>query len=139
MGKWRCILAVLLTAAGVALLPSGCVAYKLDPAKNRDVEYTVTDKEDVPEEFLERIEEAKEEPFELSYADQGCLYAARGYGKQKTSGYSIEVTACYEAERAVYIETALLGPDKGEEITEAATYPYVVVKMEYIDKQVIFE
>ena len=26
-----------------------------------------------------------------------------------------------------------------EEITEAATYPYVVVKMEYIDKQVIFE
>jgi len=115
------------------------VAYKLDPAKIRDVEYTVTDKEDVPEEFLERIEEAKEEPFELSYADQGCLYAARGYGKQKTSGYSIEVTACYEAERAVYIETALLGPDKGEEITEAATYPYVVVKMEYIDKQVIFE
>ena len=66
MGKWRCILAVLLTAAGVALLPSGCVAYKLDPAKIRDVEYTVTDKEDVPEEFLERIEEAKEEPFELS-------------------------------------------------------------------------
>ena len=99
----------------------------------------ITGVEDADEEFLERIEEAKEEPFKLSYADQGCLYAARGYGKQKTSGYSIEVTACYEAERAVYIETALLGPDKGEEITEAATYPYVVVKMEYIDKQVIFE
>ena len=41
------------------MLPSGCVAYKLDPAKIRDVEYTVTDKEDVPEEFLERIEERK--------------------------------------------------------------------------------
>ena len=86
MGKWRCILAVLLTAAGVALLPSGCVAYKLDPAKIRDVEYTVTDKEDVPEEFLERIEEAKEEPFELSYADQGCLYAQGGTENRRPAG-----------------------------------------------------
>ena len=60
MGKWRCILAVLLAGAGGALLSTGCVGYKLDPAKLRDVAYTGTDKEDVPEEFLERIEEAKE-------------------------------------------------------------------------------
>ena len=84
------------------------------------------------------VEEEKKEPFRMSWKEQGYLYAARGYGEQKTSGYSIEVTGCYEAKQGIYIETSLLGPDKGEEITEAPAYPYVVVKMEYIDKEVIF-
>ena len=75
----------------------------------------------------------------LFYADGGYLYAARGYGEQKTSGYSVRVTECFEGEEGVYIETSLLGPDKGEEIRKSAACPYVVVKMEYIDKQIIFQ
>ena len=56
-----------------------------------------------------------------------------------TSGYSVRVTDCFEGEEGVYIETSLLGPDKGEEIRKSAACPYVVVKMEYIDKQIIFQ
>ena len=84
-------------------------------------------------------EEEKDEPMKLFYADGGYLYAARGYGEQKTSGYSVRVTDCFEGEEGVYIETSLLGPDKGEEIRKSAACPYVVVKMEYIDKQIIFQ
>ena len=47
--------------------------------------------------------------------------------------------ALYETENAVYIQTELLGPSKEEKITEKQTYPYVVVKMEWIDKNIIFE
>ena len=128
--------ALSVTAAGLIL--SGCSLHKMDPEKIRDIEYTVVDKEEVPEEFLDRIEEEKKEPFRMSWKEQGYLYAARGYGEQKTSGYSIEVTGCYEAKQGIYIEISLMGQDKGEEISEAPAYPYVVVKMEYIDKEVIF-
>ena len=100
---------------------------------------TVTEKQDIPEELEEMIAERKEEGFQLSYADQGELYLAVGYGTRPTSGYSIKVKALYETENAVYIQTELLGPSKEEKITEKQTYPYVVVKMEWIDKNIIFE
>ena len=105
----------------------------------RDIEFTVTEKQDIPEELEEMIAERKEEGFQLSYADQGELYLAVGYGTRPTSGYSIKVKALYETENAVYIQTELLGPSKEEKITEKQTYPYVVVKMEWIDKNIIFE
>ena len=104
-----------------------------------DIEFTVTEKQDIPEELEEMIAERKEEGFQLSYADQGELYLAVGYGTRPTSGYSIKVKALYETENAVYIQTELLGPSKEEKITEKQTYPYVVVKMEWIDKNIVFE
>ena len=69
----------------------------------------------------------------------GRTVPCSGYGTRPTSGYSIKVKALYETENAVYIQTELLGPSKEEKITEKQTYPYVVVKMEWIDKNIIFE
>ena len=92
-----------------------------------------------PEELEEMIEEKGEEPFKLTYADDGTLYIAVGYGKQPTSGYSIKVTELYETENAIYIHTNLIGPAKDEKILERATYPYIVIKTEFIDKNVVFE
>ena len=99
----------------------------------------MAEKQDIPEALKEMIAEQKEEGFKLSYADQGELYIAVGYGTRPTSGYSIEVKELYETENAVYIQTELLGPSKEEKITEKQTYPYVVVKMEWIDKNIVFE
>ena len=84
-------------------------------------------------------EEKKEKTFEISYADNGYLYIARGYGSQDTSGYSVEVKECFEAKDGIYLKTNLLGPPKTEEIIEGKTYPYVIVKMEYSDKNVVFD
>ena len=47
--------------------------------------------------------------------------------------------AVYETRDAVYIHTNLLGPEKGEETKEVTTYPYVVIQMEYIEKDVLFD
>ena len=47
----------------------------------------------------------------ISYADTGkeetYLYVVRGYGTQQTTGYSIEVNACYETVDTVVIRTTL--------------------------------
>ncbi len=118
------------------MILTACAVSRTDEKKIRDVEFTVIDKEDIPQEFLTRIEEAKDGQMRLSYGDKGCLYAARGYGVQETSGYSVTVNRCFETEHKIRIDTSLLGPGKGEKILKKKTCPYVVIKMEYTDKQV---
>ena len=120
-------------------LMTGCSAEKLRTEKLRDIEFTVVDEENIPEELEEMIEEKEEKPFKLTYADNGALYIAVGYGEEPTSGYSIEVQELYETENAIYIHTNLIGPAKDEKIVEQKTYPYLVVKLEFIDKNVVFE
>ena len=118
------------------MILTACAVSRTDEKKIRDVEFTVIDKEDIPQEFLTRIEEAKDGQMRLSYGDKGCLYAARGYGVQETSGYSVTVNRCFETDHKIRIDTSLLGPGKGEKILKKKTCPYVVIKMEYTDKQV---
>lgn len=129
----------ILFLAGLllALTLTGCISRPQKTEKLRDLEFTVMDKEKVPDELKAAIQENRDMPFKLTYADQGYLYIAEGYGPQKKSGYSVEVTGLYETENAVYIHTNLLGPEKGEKTQDVV--PYVVVKLEYIDKNVVFD
>ena len=122
----------------VCMLP-GCAVRTQGTEKIRDLEFTVLDKENIPPELQRLIGENKETSFQITYADQGKLYIAEGYGLQPTSGYSVEVAALYETQDAVRMETNLLGPGKGEETKEKTTFPYVAVQLEYIEKDVLFD
>lgn len=134
----RRVMAAMLGVCLLAVCP-GCSVKKTNTEKVRDVEITVLEEEKIPKELAKQIEKTKTKEFKLTYADKDALYIAVGYGEQKTSGYSIEVKECYETKNAVYIHTNLIGPSKGEKIVEAKTFPYVAVKMEFIDKHVVFE
>ena len=123
----------------LVLMLTGCISRPQKTEKLRDLDFTDMDKEKVPNELKTAILENRDLPFKLTYADQGYLYIAEGYGPQPKSGYSVEVTGLYETENAIYIHTNLLGPEKGEKTEEVTTYPYVVVKLEYIEKNVIFD
>lgn len=123
----------------ILFLLSACSVEKLSTEKIRDIEFTVTEEENIPEELMTMIKEKEKEPFKLTYADKGELYIAEGYGEQSTSGYSIEVKDCFETENAIYIHTNLMGPAKDEKIVETKSYPYIVIKMEFIDKNVVFQ
>lgn len=118
---------------------TGCVSEPVKTEKLRDLEFTVLDKVSVPDEFQALIEEKKEKPFRLTYADAEELYIAEGYGAQLKTGYSVEVTELYETENTIFIHTNLLGPGKEEETKEITTFPYVVVKLKLIDKNVVFD
>ncbi len=114
-----------------------CGFEKNNMAKVRDLDYTVLEDEEVPEEFLADIQEQKAGEFKLTYTCDGYLYIARGYGMQDTSGYSIQVEELFLAENAVYFDAVLIGP-QAEPIGQIS-YPYIVVKTEAIDKNVVFE
>lgn len=128
-----------VAAVLILLVLTGCVSRPVKTEKLRDLDFTVLDKLSVPEEFQEMIETNKHEAFKLTYADGEDLYIAEGYGARLKTGYSVEVAGLYETENAIYIHTNLLGPEKGEETKEITTFPYVVVKLKYIDKNVVFD
>lgn len=134
MKKWRWY----ILFAGCFLILTACSVQKDSEEKLREIDFTVVDSRDVPKEFSDRIEEEKEAPFWMSYGDNGYLYIARGYGEKPTSGYSVEVRSLYETTNTLVMKTGLKGPEKEEKIIEKNTYPYVVVKMEYSEKNVVF-
>ena len=121
------------------LLLCGCSIREEDSVKLRDLEFTLVSEERLPEELKTLIEEKKQGPFKFTYTDQENLYLCIGYGEQATGGYSITVNQLYLTENAIYVHTNLLGPSPKEKENPAVSYPYVVIKTENLDKNVVFE
>jgi len=129
------LLTIMITVLGI----TGCKTEDTDIKKIKDLEFTVVEDADLPGELKEIIDEKKENPFKLSYSNKDYLYIVVGYGKQNSGGYSISVDDLYLTSNAVYIDTNLIGPTQDDMVTQGVTYPYVVVKLEFLDKSVVFE
>ncbi len=123
----------------LVLLPTGCKKDEETPAgKLNDLEFTVVEEADLPEELLKIINEKKENPFKLSYTSEDSLYIARGYGAQRSGGYSITVKELYLSEQGIYFQTELIGPSQEDLVSQAITHPYIVVKLEKSEQPVIY-
>jgi hypothetical protein len=118
---------------------TSCSIETNDKKKLGDVDFTVVPEENLSEELKQIIEERKGEEFKTTYIDNDDLYIVIGYGKQPTGGYSIRVSELYYTNNGVYIKTEFIGPSKSDEVTQNITYPYIVVKLAYVDKSVIFK
>ena len=136
MKKKRVLFFLLI--CGLVFL-SGCATQSSKPEKIKDVEYTVQEESQVPEELLAKMKEKQKEPFQMTYVTDGYMYIAKGYGTQKTSGYSIRVTDLYEAAEGVVFSAELIGPAKEEPVLQVETYPYVVVKVPDLGMDVLFQ
>lgn len=132
--KKRCIIFVI----SVWIL-TGCIQTVHPSDKVRELSFIVLEEREIPLELKAQIEKEKTKSFMLTYADKGKLYIARGYGMQDKTGYSVEVTSLYETTTAVVIETHFAGPEKNEKTEDTATYPFVVVELEEVGKEVIFQ
>lgn len=130
-----CLCLVLL---GAVVLLAGCGEAEPE-GKIRDLEFTVLEESEIPKALAEVIGENKQKEMKLSYQNDGYLYIARGFGEQKTGGYSISVPQCYLAEDGIDGKFELIGPQSSEEMKEEASYPYIVVKMEEMDETILFE
>ena len=139
MGKkvWLRILLLLLVL--LSFLLSGCSLKKEETEKKEDLDFTIVADADIPQEFQSILEEKKQNPMTLTFLDQDGLYLAVGYGTQKTTGYSIGVEALYLTESGICVDTTLIGPAKGEKITETETWPYIVIKTERREEDVTFQ
>lgn len=137
--KKKRYLCIALAIVVLSFTLTGCSMASLDTTKLRDLEFTVVSEERLPEELKALIEERKTGDFKLTYNDKEFLYICIGYGEQATGGYSIAVNDLYLTEDAITISTSLLGPGPEDKAGSAPSYPYIVVKTEYLDKTVTFE
>lgn len=132
-------LAILFWTVAVSLFfLSGCSIEKVSAQKQDKIEYTILKEAEFPEKVQELIEENKTKEFQLTYQEQGNLYLIKGYGEQKTGGYSIRIEDVSLWENAIHVQTLLIGP-KEENLKDEPSYPYLVIRMEYRDEPVIFE
>lgn len=124
-----CICITILTA---------CSFKSTKTDKLRDLDFTVVSDDRLPEELKTILEDKKQNEFKITFTDDDYLYICMGYGEQQTGGYSITVKELYLTENAVYVDTDLMGPSASETITASPSYPYIVIKTEYLDKTVVF-
>lgn len=117
----------------------GCGIEKTDGSKISDLEYELVEEEQIPEELKTKIEEKKAAGFKLTYESDGCIYIVRGYGEQETGGYSIQILECYHTQNSVVFQTNLIGPSKDELKNTAPSYPYIVIRTENLDKNIVFK
>lgn len=134
-GLFRNVLISCVLCMCVSMIP-GC--QKRTESEQTEVEYTIMTARELPEELLAIIEENKEQEMRLTWMDQDEMYLIRGYGEQLTGGYSVAVAGCTEDETTLWFDTRLIGPDEGD-ASGAASYPYLVVKIEATEKEVIIE
>lgn len=133
------LLTLMVVWVFVARMLGGCSLLKDTGDKVRDLEFTVTSEAELPEELRSIIEEKKVQPFKLTYSDNENLYIVVGYGPQGTGGYSIAVEDLYLTDNSIVIDTELTGPAKGETAAPETSYPYVVVKTEFLENPVVFK
>lgn len=131
-----CMISMLPT---LACTLCGCQITEDSGMKLRDLEFTLVSDERMPEELKALIDERKAEEFKFTYADKESLYICIGYGEQGTGGYSIAVNELYLTDNAIYVDTNLIGPSAKEKENPAASYPYIVIKTEFLDKTIVFE
>lgn len=128
----------LLLAAAVLMLP-GCTLLSEERIKLRDLDFTVLSEEKIPAELMTIIEEKKSAPFQITYTDNENLYICVGYGQQETGGYSIAVEELYLTDTNICVDTTLLGPKASEKSNKTPSFPFIVLKTEFLEQTVIFE
>lgn len=132
-------IALALCCILITLSFIGCKQKKEEITKLKDLEFTVVEEADLPEELLTSINEKKATPFRMTYSNDSYLYIVRGYGEQKSGGYSIAVNDLFLTDNSIYFKTTLIGPGQDDLVTQVVTYPYIVVKTEFLDKKVVFD
>lgn len=121
------------------VIMSGCTLLSEEKIKLRDLDFTILSEEKIPEQLKAILEEKKGAPFQLTYTDNENLYICIGYGEQETGGYSITVNELYLTDTNICVSTSLLGPEPSEKSNKTPSFPYVVIKTEFLEQTVIFE
>ncbi len=118
---------------------SGCGMEKTDESKIQDVDYCIVEENDIPEELMGKIQEKKAADLKIVFENDEFVYIVRGYGEQETGGYSIQVTDVFLTKNAVVFRSNLVGPAKDAIKSTTPSYPFIVLKIQNMGKNVIFE
>ena len=122
-----------VAAVAVMLLFTGCSFGTLKEQKTGEIEYEIVKKEEIPEKLKEEI------PRHLFEIPIQAAVNGKVIARETVKAMRKDVLAkCYGGDTVV-VRTTLLGPQKKEKTHKKKTYPYIVIKIPYTDKQIIYE
>jgi hypothetical protein len=122
---------------GILIVLNGCRMEPLNREKKNDLDFTVVSEIELTEPVKRIVEERKKAPFKVTFSDEEFTYILIGYGKQEYTGYRIRVKELYESDNGIFVTTEFSGPKEYQQ-RKRESYPYLVVKIEYTDKNIIF-
>ncbi|MCI5623454.1 MULTISPECIES: protease complex subunit PrcB family protein [Anaerostipes] len=117
-------------------LMTGCVKKEVR-GRRENVTYAVCKKSVLPRELMNLIDQEKEEVFHFTYSTRDFTYYVIGYGRQPGKGYKIRVREFSMDQDHIYIDTTLIGVTK-EHQKRGTSFPYLVLKSQYYEKDAIF-
>lgn len=131
----------LFTMFGIFLLSVliGCQIEETDEEKIKDLDYTICDESKLPDALVELIQEKRKEPFKLTYRTKDYLYIVVGYGAQDRTDLNVTMTDLYLTKNAIFVNTDLSAVDDTTLEDNLVSYPWIAVKCELYDVQVIFQ
>ncbi len=135
----KSILCFLLV--GMLLIMFGCQReekHERSYESMTDLTYEIVSGSDVPHKVNEKIFKEKEKGFGFTYRDGDVMYIVFGFGRQNTGGFSIQMAAAKESETEILIEAKLIAPGPEEVVSTSPSYPYLILKMENVEKDVQF-
>lgn len=139
MSRKKRIFVVLTIGIFLLAALTGCKLENTKDQKIKDLDYTICDESKLPDELVEIIHEKRKEPFKLTYRTKDYLYIVVGYGAQDRKDLSLIMSDLYLTENAIYVDTDFVSeqPDTLED--NLVSYPWIAVKCELYDLQVIFK
>lgn len=136
--KKRVCVFVFVVAFFISFL-SGCKFEETADKKIKDLDYTICDEGKLPDALVQLIQEKKKEPFKLTYNTKDYLYIVIGYGAQDRSDLCIQLKELYLTENAIFVDTELDSVEGKALEDDKLIYPWIAVKCELYDVQVIFK
>lgn len=115
---------------------TGCIK-KDQQGQRENVVYVICKRNVIPTQLGKLIDEQKMEPFHFTYTTGDFTYYVVGYGRQPGSGYKIKVKEFSADQEHIYLDTTLEGVTK-EHQRIGRSYPYIILKSQFYEKDVIF-
>lgn len=115
---------------------TGCIK-KDQQGQRENVVYVICKRNVVPTQLGKLIDEQKMEAFHFTYTTGDFTYYVVGYGRQPGSGYKIKVKEFRADKTHIYLDTTLEGITKEHQRT-GKSYPYIILKSQFYEKDVIF-
>jgi hypothetical protein len=87
-----------------------------------------------------KVEYLKENPgYEVFTAENGDVYLFIGVGMQPTGGYALKITDLTSKDDRLTVEVDFKKPDPDDIVTQALTYPHVIVKLDKMYDEINIE
>lgn len=139
MSKSKRIFIMAMFCVFLLVVLLGCQCEKTEEKKIKDLDYTICDESKLPTELTELIKDKRKEPFKLTYRTKDYLYIVVGYGAQDRTDLNVVMEELYLTENAIFVDTDMTSVENKTLEENKVTYPWIAVKCELYDLEVVFK